>query len=220
MSILNLERNGSAATGHKAEAAKPTATRRRPPAWLVGLAVALLSLGVFVFLTPTATRPEAVLVLRQAVPAGQGITAPDLGVVSVSLPRGLRAVPATDEAAVVGQQASTDLAAGSLLNPGSYGASAGTWSEVGVSLRPGQYPPGLAAGEVVEAVVGPAQNATTTTGPGLGIVLAPAARVVSVAGGIGTPGTAMVGLDVAPGEALALAEYGAAGAVLLVVESR
>ena len=221
MSVLQLDRHLDSPTNGNGKHPPGTARRRRrPPAVAVGLAVALVALGVFVFLTPRTTRPVSVLVLRSSVPAGQAITTGDLKVVSLSLPRGMAIVPASQEVAVVGQVALTNLSPGTLLAPSAYGTTEGQWSEVGVSVRPGQYPPGLTAGEVVEAVVGPPSAGGTPTPLPAGTVLAPTAHVVSVTSGTGSPGSAMVALDVPPAEALALAEIGAADQVLLVVVQR
>ena len=219
MSVLQLDRHADRPTNGngKQPPGDLRRVRRRPPALAVGLAVALIALGVFVFLTPRTARATPVLVLRSPVAAGQTITADDLKVVSLALPKGLAAVPASQEASVVGKVARANLSLGSLLAPSSYGSTAGQWSEVGVSVKPGQYPPGLAAGAQVEVVVGPSAGGTTATPLALGTVLAPTAHVVSVTTGAGTPGTAMVALDVPPAEALAVAEVGAAQQVLLIV---
>ena len=221
MSALQLDRNvGSSTNGNGKPADDKKRTGRRPPSFVIGLAVAVVALGVFVFLTPRTTRPASVLTLRDSVAAGQSISAGDLRVVSLSVPRGVKVVPASQEPSVVGEVARSDLSPGTLLSPGSYGSTTGQWSEVGVSIKPGQYPPGLAAGEVVEAVVGPVPGGATPALVPAGTVLAPTAHVVSVISGTGSPGTAMVALDVPPAEALALAEIGAADQVLLVVVQR
>lgn len=218
MSILQLDKSVDSTNGNGSHsAAEGTRARRRPPAVVVGLAVAIGALGVFVFLTPRTTRPVSVLALRNSVPAGLTVSAADLKVVSLSPPRGLDVVPASQEASVVGQVARSNLSPGSLLAPGSYGSVSGQWSQVGLSVKPGQYPPGIASGELVEAVVGPPTGNGTPAPLPPGTVLAPAAHVVSVSTGTGGPGTAMVALDLPPAEALAVAEVGAAGQVLLIV---
>lgn len=203
--------------GHAPAKAEPKA-RRRPPPLAIGLVVAALAFGVFVVLTPRGAHSVPVLVLRHSVAAGDLLSAGDLRVVSLAVPRGMATVPVADETSVVGQVAQSALGAGSLLVPASYGAPNGTESVVGVSLKPGEYPPGLLAGDRVEVLVGPAQSGVPGVMVPLGTVVAPGALVTSVAASASDPNVVLVGLEVAPAEALGLAELGATGQAVVVAE--
>jgi len=207
--------------GHAPTKAEPKA-RRAPPPLAIGLVVAALAFGVFVVLTPRAARSTPVLVLRHSVAAGDLLSPGDLRVVSLAVPRGMATVPAGDESSVVGQVAQSALGAGSLLVPSSYGSSYGppngTESVVGVSLKPGEYPPGLVPGDRVEVLVGPAQSGVPGVMVPLGTVVAPGALVTSVAASASDPNVVLVGLEVAPAEALGLAELGATGQAVVVAE--
>jgi len=171
-----------------------------------------------VVLTPRAARSVPVLVLRHSVAAGDLLSPGDLRVVSLAVPRGMATVPAGDESSVVGQVAQSALAAGSLLVPSSYGPPNGTESVVGVSLKPGEYPPGLAVGDRVEVLVGPAQTGVPGVMVPVGTVVAPGALVTSVSASTADANVVLVGLEVAPAEALGLAELGATGQAVVVAE--
>ncbi len=203
--------------GHAPTKAEPK-VRRSPPPLAIGLVVAALAFGVFVVLTPRAARSVPVLVLRHSVAAGDLLSAGDLRVVSLAVPRGMATVPAAAEASVVGQVAQSALGAGSLLVPSSYGPPNGTESVVGVSLKPGEYPPGLSAGDRVEVLVGPAQSGVPGVMVPVGTVVAPGALVTSVAASASDPNVVLVGLEVVPAEALGLAELGATGQAVVVAE--
>lgn len=208
-----LSGNGSGAT--------PTTNRtpRRVPPTAVGVLVGALAFGVFVVLTPAGSRSSPVLVVAHPVPAGHRISASDLRVVSLRVPAGLAVVRAVDEGSVVGQVAKSDLSAGSLLAGDEVGSSSGSATEVGLALKPGQYPPGLVPGDRVEVLAGPAAgDSTAPTASGGGLVLAPVGVVQSVSPAAADPNTVMVGLQVAAGEAVTVAEAGAAGRVVLVVQ--
>lgn len=124
----------------------PVRTRirlRRNPRWLAA-GVLLTVLGglatAFGFLTVSAS--ESVVVLNRTVHRGQAVAASDLGVVAVGRGAGLRTVPAANAAGLVGQRATTDLPAGSLLVEGSLGAPdlAAGEARVGVRLAAGRLP--------------------------------------------------------------------------------
>jgi hypothetical protein len=193
--------------------------RRRVPPTVVGLLVGALALGVFVVLTPAGSRSSPVLALARGVPAGDRLSASDLKVVSLQLPRDLAVIRAADVSSVVGQVAEVDLAAGELLAPGQVGAPLGSMSEVGLVLKPGQYPPGVAPTDQVEVLNAPGSvDSTVTSGSASGTVLAPVAVVESVSPAATDPSTLLVGLRVSAAEAVTVAEAAAAGRVVLVVQ--
>jgi len=195
--------------------AKP---RRRVPASVVGLGLAVVSLGIFVYLTPQGIRSSRVLVVAQPVAAGAPVTAGDLKIVALSVPKGLAVVPAAAESSVIGEAARTGLVPGSLLAPDQIGPASTASSLVGVELKAGQYPPGLAAGEQVEVVVTPSAGGVAAAGPAPGVVLSPAAVVESVVPSASDPGAVTVGLGVSGPEAVAITQAGATGQIALVAQ--
>lgn len=122
--------------------------------------IAAAGLAVAVLYSDVGAR-HAVLALRRPVAVGAPIKAADLTVVRVSLDPGVQVVPATDRANVVGRVAGVALVPGTLLSPRQFGAGptlAAGRAVVGLALKPGQYPPGLLAGDPVLVVVTPSAN--------------------------------------------------------------
>jgi hypothetical protein len=157
--------------------------------------------------------------MARSVPAGHRVSASDLKVVSLHAPRGLTVIRAAEVGSVVGQVAAGDLAAGSLLAPSEVGTASGSAAEVGLALKPGQYPPGLAPGDRVEALDAPSgADSGASAGAGAGTVLAPLGVVESTSPAATDPNTMLVGLRVSAAEAITVAQAGAAGRVVLVVQ--
>ena len=105
------------------------------------LAVCLSGLGA-VWLYSSATDATSVVTVLRTVHRDQVITDADVGVISVPSVPGLETVPAEQLGVVVGQSAHTDLVAGSLLSPRSFGppvVSAGM-AQLGLRLSPGRVP--------------------------------------------------------------------------------
>jgi hypothetical protein len=112
---------------------------------------------------------EEVLVVSEPLAAGQVITSSDLETVRVSTGTGLQAVPAGQEASVVGSPVAVPLVAGSLLTRAEVGSTAPVASGsdvVAVGLKAGQYPPDLAPGDRVRVVpvTSPSSSSLTVTG--------------------------------------------------------
>jgi hypothetical protein len=165
----------------------PSPAAGRPP--LLKIAASnrgRLALGVFIVtafslaavtLFSGAGDRRPVLALRNAVAAGAPIRAGDLTVVSVAVDPGVRIVPASERAKVVGRVAGTTLFAGTLLTPaqleGSPALATGR-AVVGLALKPGQYPPGLRPGDPVLVVVTP--PATPASSDWTGVSEAPVLR--------------------------------------------
>lgn len=126
-----------------------------------------LALGVFVVtafslvavtLFSGAGDRRRVLAVRATVAVGAPIRASDLTVVRVSVDPGLRVVPASERAKMVGRVAGVTLFPGTLLSPAQLDTGPGLATGravVGLALKPGQYPPGLQAGDAVLVVVTP-----------------------------------------------------------------
>jgi hypothetical protein len=97
------------------------------------------------------------------------ITAADLETVRVSAAGPVSLVPASRQAEVVGSTAAVSLPAGSLLAGSDIGPPPPVKGQVrlGVALKPGQYPPDLAAGQDVDVLATPSSATTgSSSGPG------------------------------------------------------
>jgi hypothetical protein len=205
-------------------AERPGAGRRRQlPLVVVGVLLVVGCALVFADISLRTGRGQEVLVVSEPVAAGQLVTAGDLRAVKLSATGGVASVPAGDEQAVVGQPAAVALAAGSVLTRADVGASAGVgagFDVVAVALKPGAYPPALAAGARVQLVPvassssssGSGSTATTGSGPVGATVLA----VEAPSATSGSP--AVVSLEVARSDADEVASLAAAGEVALVEE--
>ena len=123
-----------------------------------------------------------VLAVAHPVAAGQVLTAADLQVVRVSVGGPVTLVPASQEPDVAGHAASTALPAGSLLAAGDIGAPppAAGQAVLGVAVKPGQYPPDLAAGDTVDVLALPGGPAGGPGPGGSGQVALPAGQAVVV----------------------------------------
>ncbi|MHB1875001.1 MAG: SAF domain-containing protein [Streptosporangiaceae bacterium] len=105
---------------------------------------------------------QPVLALAQPVAAGQVITAADLETVRVSAAGPVSLVPASRQAEVVGSTAAASLPAGTLLAGSDIGTPPPVKGQVrlGIALKPGAYPPDLAAGQDVDVLATPAAAAS------------------------------------------------------------
>jgi len=136
----------------------PRAPRRRTAVTgvVVGALLATVCMLGFAAVLTSSDDRAAVLVATRPVAAGQRFTADDVAVVKVAVADGVDSVPAADQSRVVGRVAAFGVPKGGLLTAGHVAAGpaveAGT-AVVGLSLRAGQYPPGLRAGDRVRLVV-------------------------------------------------------------------
>lgn len=167
-----------------------------------------------------------VLELRVSLPAGAVISAADLQVAQISAP-GVAVLPAAEQAAVIGRTAAVPLVAGSLLSPAELGPSsalpAGT-AEVAVALKPGGFPPDLAAGDHVLVVTLPTTGTGGGSAGGIGSTggIVPLGPTPAVVIGIQSPGATgatdtVVSIQVALAGAPALADAAAAGQASLIL---
>jgi hypothetical protein len=142
--------------------------------------------------------------------------------VRVSIGDGVRAVPAWQRRQVVGRPAAVPLVPGSLLTMGQVGppsALAPGEAVVGLALKAGQFPPGLAPGARVRVVdTGAPASAVTTPAGDSGIAVARSATVLAVAapGSDGSSAT-VVSVKLASAEADRVAVAAAAGRAALVL---
>lgn len=137
------------------------AQRRRAISRLVwSLAFAVVGGVVFVGLYASAGSRHPVLAMSSSVPQGARISASDLRLVRVADDPGLSPIPSSQEDSVIGRRAAVTLVPGTLLTPADLSSSpllgAGEAS-VGLDLKPGQFPAGLAPGESVVVIQTQAQ---------------------------------------------------------------
>ncbi|MBY8889232.1 hypothetical protein K7472_30950 [Streptomyces sp. PTM05] len=159
-------------------AGSPVKRQRR---WsVVALCVVLAvvcALGASAAVTSAGHRVD-VLAVAQDVPAGQKLTSADVVVAAVSADPALRPVKATEKGSVIGQRTAVDLRAGQLLTSSDLSAGGGLGDNeatVGVAVKRGQAPDGLAPGQKVLAVTTPAAGQKVTGTP-----ITVAATVVTV----------------------------------------
>lgn len=196
---------------------------RRNVRWIAAgvLVMVLGGLGSWLLYNQLAdVRPA--LKLTRTVYRGQALTASDLSVVSVGRTLDVPVVSGHDASTVVGQFARTDLAAGSLLVPGSTGAAelGSGVARVGVKLEAGRLPSGrLAPGTSVDVVaVGSAAGAAGNAAAGA----TPAALPKTVAATLASSpsaaadGSVLVDLDVPAAAAEQVARLAASKQIVLV----
>jgi hypothetical protein len=114
------------------------------------------------------------------VAAGQVITAADLETVRVSAAGPVSLVPASRQAEVVGSTAAASLPAGTLLAGSDIGTPAPVKGQVrlGLALKPGAYPPDLAAGQDVDVLATPAASASGSSSSGAASAALPVGEAV------------------------------------------
>lgn len=197
--------------------APPPKLRRRPLLWALGIAlIALGALGAG-YVATAVSNTESVLALRGDVDRGQLISAENLIVAQVSVDPALDPVAADAQESVIGQRATRDLNAGSLLTTDSYADQvipAAGESLVGVALTPAQLPAGgVRPGETVRIINTPReQDDLPKTAP-----TTITATVVSLREN-GDLGTLVVDVTVPTDVATDLASLVATGRVALVVD--
>jgi hypothetical protein len=200
----------------------PSAPRERRPA-LAALAVLLIiggALAATALVLETGKRVTAIEITQQ-VSQGQQIPASAMQPVQVASGTGLHYVPWSQEASVARYFAATTIPAGTLLT-NSLAAPTGTSlagkEEVGLALKDGQMPSGLAAGNTVAAYAVSNSGGGSTGCPApIGTVLSSDAVVVSKAGAsnASNTGTTDVTVAVDPADAAKVSCAASAGGVAL-----
>jgi hypothetical protein len=146
----------------------PTAARERKPA-LAALALLLIAVGVLasVYLQMQAGNRVGVIELTQRVPQGQQITAGEITEVMVAQDGNVNYVTWAQRDLLSKYTTQTDLVSGTILIGQmltTAPAANGSTSTIAVTLKAGQYPPTIEAGDTVNAYyVGPAQTTSTST---------------------------------------------------------
>ena len=192
--------------------------RSRPRVAAAGIAlVAIGGLGGAYLLT-NSTSAVPVVALATTVHRGELITAADLTVATINPDPALTTIPQSQQGALIGRRAATDLAAGSVLTPGSVTTAlvpAGGETLVGVAVTPAQLPARpLVAGDTVRLVdtPRPADNPPTTVPATI------AATVVDTTYNAGLNQT-IVDVTVPTDQAAGLAARAATGRIALVLDS-
>jgi hypothetical protein len=132
------------------------AARRRQLQWVLA-GVVLVSCAGLAFMTISLrlSSTVAVLAVNRAVPVGHVLEESDLRVANVSTDGGISPIAANDEASILGRPAAVALVPGSLLTRGEVGSPAALSPGevvIGAGLKPGQFPPALAAGDRVAVI--------------------------------------------------------------------
>lgn len=140
----------------------PPRARRQPAVLALGVALIGASAVGFVFWNHQAAAKTPVLMLARDVPYGQRISAADLTTVQIALnATGIRYVEASQESAVLAENATTQLHAGALLSPADISTAPATPAGaalVVVDLKDVLMPAGITPGKklvlVANGVVG------------------------------------------------------------------
>lgn len=181
---------------------------------VVGLMVVVIGALISGVASAQAGHRSSVLAIAKAVPSGQVIQSSDVEVVRISADPQLRPMLDTQRSSVVGHVAAVSLIPGTLLTSAAIGPSTelgNNDSQVGIALKAGQYPPGLAAGQHVR-VIG-VDTATST--------LVDAAVVVNIGtGDANSSGSAVVTLQVPLADLNAVAAANATGHISLGLVSK
>ena len=196
--------------------------RRSVPLAAGGVVLVVVCALVFAEGWLQAGNRQPVLALAQPVTAGQVITAADLETVRVSAAGPVSLVPASRQAEVAGSTAAVSMPAGSLLTGSDIGTPPPVKGQVrlGVALKPGQYPPDLAAGQDVDVLATPSSSASgSLSGSGSASAALPVGQAVvlsvSPASAAGGSGETVVELQV-PADAMPqVAAANAAGQIAL-----
>ncbi|HEX4220228.1 MAG TPA: SAF domain-containing protein [Acidimicrobiales bacterium] len=172
---------------------------------------------------------QQVLVVANDLSTGQILTSSDLKTVQISGGNGLSVIPASQAAEMVGRPVAQPITSGSLLIPSDLGSSVGPpqgRAMVGLALKPGQYPPGVAAGERVLVVLGGGSGSAASGSTGFSPssssnAEAPlAGTVVSVEQApANSSESIIVSVQLAEGNGAAVASAASAGNVALAVVS-
>lgn len=148
--------------------APPLRQRRNPRLAALGAVIITIGglLGGWLFTQGGQTEP--VVALKDAVVAGERISAEQVGTTQIPAGTGLNTIPGADIDSLIGKYANASLPAGALLSPESVQDELfppSGKSVVGVALKASQMPArGLLPGDTVRLVVTSAAGAAASTG--------------------------------------------------------
>ncbi|MGW8380241.1 hypothetical protein [Streptomyces sp. ODS28] len=200
----------------------PTASRERKPA-LAALAVLLVllgALGTTLLVMRAGDREEAIVITKQ-VPRGQPVPESAIKSVMVAKDEGVNYVRWDQRSQLTKFRAATDLLPGTVMVGGMLSEDRGLnrgQVVVGLSLKAGQYPAGLRAGDSVAAY---RSSTTGSSGASAGAKepITDSATVQSVSGGgegVGASGTKTVSVVVNESAAPDLASASNGGVSLVI----
>lgn len=213
--------------GVRSSMASGRRTKRNLP--MVGLGV-LLVVGCALGFSSAWLRAgghQKVLVVTRSLSAGQVLSPADLRSVQLSVASGVASMPSSQLPDVLGRPIASALTSGTLLTASDVAQASGPpagRADVGLALKPGEYPPGLTTGERVLVVMSDAEqpSPTSTTGPSdqtrsaapleatvVGVESAPADSSEAI----------VVSIQLAQGDGSAVASAASAGDVALAVIS-
>lgn len=198
-------------------AVAPPKLRRRPALMAAGVAAICLGALLAAWAWTATTNTREVLAARVTIHRGDLITAADLERVRISTDAALNPIPGSAYSTVVGQRATLDVAAGSLLTESSTASTtipAAGQSVVGISLTPAQVPAvPLQGGDTVRVIVTPGQNGSVAGTPVFTVATVLDTQVVEATG------NTVVDVIVPYADASVLAARAATGNVALVLDS-
>lgn len=215
----HISTNGARMTGRvrlSGARGRPPGRHRQLPLVVAGV---LLVLGGALAFTETALHlqsRENVLVTTAALAAGELLTPDDLRPVAMVPGNGLALVPASGEAGVVGRPLAVPLVAGTPLTSGEVGAPSPVTAgldTVALLLKPGGYPPDLAAGDTVRVV--PVASSSSSGAPLSTTPITATVLAINTASSVANGGT-IVTLQVSSADADGVASLAAAGEASLV----
>lgn len=218
MAVLTRSRRGPG-TG-PADPAPRRLRRRSVPLAAGGVVLVVVCALVFTEGWLQAGNRQPALALARPVAAGQVITPSDLETVRVSAAGPVSLVPASSQAQVAGSTAAVAMPAGTLLTDADLGTPPPARGQVrlGVALKPGQYPPDLAAGENVDVLSTPASGSSSGSS-GSGSAALPVGQAVALsvspASASGGSGETVVELQVSQDAMPQVASAAATGQITL-----
>ncbi|MBD2896198.1 hypothetical protein amrb99_51420 [Actinomadura sp. RB99] len=202
--------------------------QRRPGMLLAAAMLVLFAVATNVYLFVSSGNRVSVVKVARDVAADHEITQADLERVRVAVEPGVEVIPAHQLDQVVGRRAAMPLRRGTLLAASQLSTQqsppAGR-TLVGMSLKPGSMPPGLASGWKVRVVFtagaqGQDAGAGAEQGRAESVVARDVAAVVDQVDGPDTEGATTVSLMVPEADSSTVARQAAAGMVVLVATER
>lgn len=214
---LTRTRAGSPLNGDRSSRPTEPIGRRNNTRIALGLIVLVLCVLAAVTMYGRTNNRVDVLVMRRPVALGQRLNADDLGSVSISSDAGLRILATSERSTVIGQIATVGLLPGSLLSPSQISAGPAVPNGMvitGATLKSGQFPIGLEAGDQVLLVESAPGSAT---GSSADPTERGNARVLDIEQLKDANSSVAVSLVVPAAGATAVASAGADGRLTLVV---
>jgi hypothetical protein len=169
---------------------------------------------------------QEVLVVAKSLSPGQVLSPSDLRTSELSVASGVAAMPASELPQVIGRPISSALTPGTLLTSSDVAQTVGPpngRAEVGLALKPGQYPPDVTSGERVLVVINSDDSATSGSSTTFHSTTADAPLEATVIGvetaPVNSSESLVVTIQLAEGNGAAVTSAASAGNVALAVIS-